>query len=395
MGGEGLVGMRSRWIAEKVQSLDRVPSRATADYTAHFDGRPLPLDGVPWTPPAPHVIEAARKAAGENIHPPSSGLLSLREAIARKLERENRISADPVSEIQVTIGAMHAVYVILTTMLEPGDEVAMFSPGFFYYGIVELLGGRPLYIRSRASEDFGPDLSALAERIGPRTKILLLNTPVNPSGYVMRREELSKVADIAEQHDLLIVCDESYEKMIYDDCTHVSIGSFPGVADRTLTVQSFTKAYAMPDWRAGFVAGRESMLREIRKVFEWMVLCAPHVTQRAAQAALEGPQEWLSAMTRDFKDARDVMLSGLACCPGLKLSSPAAGPFVFPDVSSLGIGGQEFAKALCAQYGVPCQAGHCFQADGHVRIPFGAPCETVAEAARRITQCARDFVKKG
>lgn len=379
--------MERGFVARRAKSVDRVGSRLSGEWTAEEAKRGqkvFELRGAPVLPLPRHVLEAVRQASVENLSAPSGGLLALREAIADKLERENQIDVGP-DGILVTNGAMHALYIVLTSLLDPGEEVLLYSPAFFFYGIIELVGGVPIYAPLDEEEGFRFDISRLEERVSPSTKVLLVNTPVNPTGYVATLEDLRAIADFAERHNLVVISDESFEKMVYSG-QHHSICSFSEVAARGVTIHSFTKSYALPQWRVGYIATSvPELIQVFHRVLEWTVLTCNYVAQRAALAAMTGPQEWVDRYNRYLPEARDILLSGVRALPGVVCIQPGGGPFLFPNISATGMDSMEFARYLLREFGVPATPGIFFQSDHHVRIAFGAPESELREVVRRLS----------
>ncbi len=375
------------FISEKVEDVPYVGSRVVSRRLRELERKGMEvfhLSGAPTGLPPAHVLEAADKAARQNINPPSNGIPELREAIARKLNIENKIVVDPERQILVTNGAMHALYVTMTTFLNPGEEVIIFSPGFFFDGIIKLVEGIPVYVPLSEQNEFKFDIEELTKRVNSNTKIILVNTPVNPTGYVFSMNDLMEVAEIARKHDLLVVSDESYEKLVYERRKHHSMASLPGMKERTLTIQSFTKSYSMLAWRVGYIAASKTFIEALRKTLEWMVLCCNYTAQKAATAALTGPQEWVKDITLEFQSHRDTFCRGLAAIERVSYVLPKGGPFVFPNISQLGMNGEEFSSYLLEDFGIPTTPGTAFQSNDHVRIPFGASDQTLKEVLKRI-----------
>lgn len=382
--------MKEQSISGKIAAIDRIASRLTSDWAAKEAKRRqvFELRGAPVLPLPKHVLEAISRASVQNLSAPSMGLSALREAIADKLARENHINVDPETDVLVTNGAMHALYVVLTALIEPGDEVLLYSPSFFYYGIIQIVGGVPVYAPVDEQQGFRFDITSLEQKVSARTRIVLVNTPVNPTGYVATREDLQAITDLAVRHDLFIVADESYEKMVYTG-EHRSICSPPDAAARGVTVQSFTKSYALPQWRVGYVASSvPGLTRMFHKVLEWMVLTCNYVAQRAALAVLTGPQDWIHRYNLHLARARDILVPGVRALPGVTCVRPAGGPFLFPNVSATGMDCIKFARYLLQEFGVPAVPGTFFQSDHHVRIAFGATEATLHEIAHRFSQQA-------
>ncbi|MCA1647208.1 MAG: aminotransferase class I/II-fold pyridoxal phosphate-dependent enzyme [Chloroflexi bacterium] len=389
---------RSGVLSRRAQLVDRSAARATSDAAASLraaGGDVLELYGAPYWLPPEHVLEAA----AHNLHDPdaahSQGMPALRRAIADRLEHENGIVADPERAILVTNAAMHALYVAFNSLLDPGDEVLVYSPAFYFYGSIELAGGTPVYARTAESSEWAWDAAALAAAVTPRTKLLIVNTPTNPTGYVATRDDLEAVAEIARRNDLIVVSDEAYDHMLYDGRQHLSIAALPGMGERTVTVCSFTKSYAMKQWRLGFLVAPEVLLPAMRKILEWNVLECNHVAQHAAIAALTGPQDWVADISRRMQHCRDVMTSALEGTPGLSFVMPGGGPFLFLNVSALGIDGHQFAGLLLRTHGVPMDAGGPFGSSEHVRLLFGGEDHIIREAAWRIRLACDELQRNG
>jgi len=346
------------------------------------------LYGSPYWPTPGHVLEAAQRAAVENQVSPSKGFPELRQAIADRMEREG-ILVDPRSEILVTNGAMHALSLVFTTLLDPGSEVVMYRPSFFFFGLIELAGGVPVYADTSQESGWRWDAKALEDSISAKTKMIVINTPTNPTGYVATEEDLRAVAHIARKHDLIVVSDESYDNMVFDTARHIRLASFEEIKDRTITVCSCTKTFAMQPWRVGFVLAPSHLMEYIQKVLEWSVLRCSHVSQRAAQAALEGPQEWMSEIAARFQRSRDLMVTELQSVHRIGYVFPQGGPFLFLNVADLGMSGTEFSSWLLREFGVPTDPGEFFVSNSHVRLPFGGSDSAIQEAARRICSASR------
>ncbi len=354
----------------------------------------LSLSGAPWQLPAEHILQAARDATKENIHPSSQGLSELRRAISMKLKKESGLNMDPETEILVTNGGMQALYVLFTGLINPGEEVLIPSPCFFFNGIIELVGGIPKYCPNGQDNNFAWDIEKLEKLISSKTKILIVNTPVNPTGYVASKEDLMQIARIAEKYNLIVLSDESYDKQIYDGHKHHSIGSFPGMKERTLTVKSFTKSYAMSTWRVGYIVGNRNIVSQLRKVHEWMVLCCNYVAQKAATTALTGPQSWIEDIRRDFESNRNLVCAAISKVPGISCVKPGGGPYIFLNISKLKMGPEECSRYLLREFGIPAESGLFFQSEDHVRIPFGGTHETVYKLAGRLKVAINNYLSR-
>jgi aspartate aminotransferase len=378
-------------IAEIARRLEEPAARETTDIVSALeaDGRHfLRLYGSPhWLPPA-HVLEAGRAAVEDLAGAPAQGLLALREAAARKLARVNGIMVGP-HEILVTNAANHGLSIVLTSLVDPGDEVLTFAPHYYYQGLIELTGGIPTYAPTDAEKSWSWDIDALERAVTAKTKVLIVNTPTNPTGHVASVDELGAIAEIAHRHDILLVSDEAYDHTVYDGRKHMSIGALELAADRTITICSCTKSYVMRHWRVGFVAAPERFINTFRKILEWNCFQVNHVAQHAAAAAIGGPQDFVMEIAARFQRCRDLMLDGLSDAPGISFARPLGGPFLFVDASALRGGADELRRTLIDEYGIATDRGGPFGSDRHLRLPFGGEFGDVAEAARRISAAAR------
>jgi aminotransferase len=345
---------------------------------------PLKLSGYPTDPLPPHILDAIGRAARENAIAPSAGLRELRQAIAAKLSDENLIRVDPEDQVLVTHGAMHAIHLILQAVLEPGDEVLMFSPTYFFGGLVELVRAKPVYAPLDARDGYRFHAEALQRKLSTRSRVLLWNCPCNPTGRVADPDELHAVADFAERNNLLIVSDESYEKFVYDDRRAVSMGSIDAACSRTVTIQSFTKSYGMAGWRLGYLAGPQQLVAACHKVLEWTGLMCNCAAQAAACAALSGPKEWFTSIVQRFEQNRNVLMGGIRSIASVSAAVPLSTPFVLIDVSRLGQAPAALSQRLLSEHRIPSVPGEAFQAPRGLRIPFGGATDVVQEAARRL-----------
>jgi aminotransferase len=329
------------------------------------------------------------------LNAPSAGFLELRQAIAKKLKKEDGMDVNPDSEILITHGAMHALSLVFTTFLDAGDEVLLYRPSFFFFGPIKLAGGQPIYASTFGERNWQWEAGELERAISARTKMIVINSPTNPTGYVAKKEDLTAIVEIARRRDLLVVSDECYDNMIYDGHRHIRLASFIESRERTITVCSFTKTFALQPWRIGFVAGPSHLIPHIQKMLEWNVLRCSHVAQRAAQAALEGPQQWVKEIARRFQRSRDLMIDRLSSARGISFVLPKGTPFLFLDVSQLGISGSEFSRTLLNDYGVLTEPGSFFGSDSHVRLRFGGPDEQIIEVATRISEASQKYQDTG
>lgn len=333
-----------------------------------------------------HIKDAAIDAlnGGFTKYTPNYGTLELRQSIARKLKRENSIDADPRSEILVTVGVQEALYIAFQALLNPGDEVIVSDPCYHSYPqMIRLAGGEPVYVR--LNDDFSYDVAEIEKRLTQKSKILLLNSPQNPTGVVTSRREMEGLAALAESHNLFVITDEIYEKLVYD-AMHTSIASLPGMLDRTLTLNGFSKAYAMTGWRLGYCVGRKRVLEKLVRVHAYAVTSANSIAQKAGVAALEGPQESVTRMVSEFRRRRDYLVERLSGIKGLKCPSPQGAFYVFPDFSSFHRSSWELAEYLLKEGGIITAPGIEYgpSRDSYLRLSFATSMEKLEEGFDRL-----------
>ena len=347
----------------------------------------LPLMPYAERPPSPEAVEAVVSEIRQNREAPSRGLPELCEAVAERIGGEIGHPVDPESEVLVTNGSMQALNLVFRATVDPGDEVIIPSPCYFFGGCVELAGGRAVHVPMEESGGYAWDVDRIAAAVTPRTVAIVVNTPVNPTGVVLGEDTLRAIADMAERHDLLIVSDESYDTMVYDGRRHLSCAGIAGAAPRTALIRSFTKSFAMPAWRVGYIVGPPSVIDACTKALEWEQLHGNHVAQAGAAAAMRHPVYPGDSMAQEFQQLRDVIDPFVAPSLPLHAVKPAGGPFVFINVSAI-FDSSAQASAALLDAGIPTTAGHFCRSDRHVRMAFGASPEVLREAGRRIADVA-------
>lgn len=331
-----------------------------------------------------HIVEAVERAAKETVNPPSRGLPEFREAVAGVLSHELSISVDPERQVLATSGGMHALYIIFSTLLNEGDSVLVPSPCYFLEGIIEPLGASIVEVPMREEDNYAWDFGLLERKVNEKTKLVFLNTPVNPTGYVLTTEDLEQLAKIANEHNLLIVADESYDKLVYDGLHHHSIASLARMRNRTILVRSFTKSYAMPHYRVGYIVAPPELIESFTETLEWMMLFGNYVSQKAATAALLGPQDWLEGAFHEFATNRELVCEGINKIPEISCIKPLGGPFIFPNVCRLRGGCKEISDVLLRKFGIPSVPGTYFRSDHHIRIAFGGPESLIKRLSTRL-----------
>lgn len=342
-----------------------------------------PMLGLPL-----HIREAAQAATANPRETPSRGLPTLREAIAAKMAREGNLAIDADTRVLVTNGAMQALDVVMRTLLNPHDEVLLPAPSYFFDGVVRLAGGDPVLVPMEEDESYTWDLDRIAAAITPRTKLLVISSPVNPTGYVLGQSELQALLDMAVRHNMLILTDESYERLLYDGTPSASVAWLPGAEERTIIVQSVTKSYALPQWRIGYIVAPAALVSAFTKVLEWEVLHVNHICQAVAEAALAGPQDWLAGVVAEFQKNRDALWPAVQSTGLLRCPRPRGGPFLFISAAALGWTSDQIYRWLLWEWGIPTTSGAYFHMPHHVRLAFGAAPATIADLVDRLNAAA-------
>jgi aspartate aminotransferase len=379
-------------VAERVRQLRPSPTLAVSDRARALRQQGIDVidlgGGDPDFPTPTHICQAAADAMfrGETHYVASAGIPELRRAIARKLQAENRIPVTP-DEIIVTPGGKAALFVSILALVGPGDDVLMFDPGWVSYEpMVIMAGARCLHVPLLPEENYRVTREAIEAVLTPQTRLMIVNSPNNPTGRVLTREEAEAIVAVAQEHDIVVISDEIYEKIIYDGREHLSLAAFPGMAERTLTVNGFSKAYAMTGWRLGYVAGPAPLIRQIMKVHSHSATCATSFAQWGGVAALEGPQDVIDAMVAAWDRRRRFVTERLNAIPGFRCPLPEGAFYAFPDVSGTGLSGQEVAQKLIEEAYVGVTPGDAFGASGSgcIRLSFATADELLERALDRI-----------
>ena len=336
-----------------------------------------------------HIRRAAIEAmnAGETHYVASAGLPALRKAIADKLRDDNDIEVEPNGGVIVTPGGKQALFEATLAFVEPGVDVLIPEPAWVSYGpMVELAGGRPVPVPLDPDDNWRLTASGLDAALTPATRILLINSPNNPTGRVLADDELAAIGAFAIEHDLLVFADEMYEKILYDGHRHTSIATLPGMAERTLTINGLSKAYAMTGWRLGYVAGPRAFLEQIEKVHSHSVTCATSFVQSAGIVALTGPQAFIGEMVSAWDRRRRDVASGLDQINGVRCPLVEGAFYAFADVRETGLSSNDAADLFLREAHVAVTPGIAFGAagEGHVRLSFASSDALLSEAIDRI-----------
>jgi len=341
-----------------------------------------------------HILEAAEEAMrkGFTHYTEINGTLELREAVAEKLERENGVAVDPKTEVTITSGTQESMFIAAMGFLNPGDEALIIDPYYpAYFEDTLLSGAVPVPVPLNEEENYRVDMETLESKVSKRTKMIWLCNPSNPTGHVFSKEDLEVIAEVAKRHDLIVFVDEIYEKLVYDDARHVSIGSMPGMEDRTITVNGFSKAYAMTGWRIGYVAAEKKLSATLRTLHYYATLCPNSISQKAALAALTGPQNCVQEMVKEYDRRRRFVIEELDKIEGLSYTMPKGAFYVFPNFSNFEKSDEEMALRLLKEARVVTVPGSGFgkMGEGHLRISYSVSYEEVKEGMNRIKECLK------
>ena len=336
-----------------------------------------------------HIKEAAKTALDEGkVHYTSNyGVPEIRRAIAEKLRSENQLDFDQNTEIAVTIGANEGVFLAIMAAINEGDEVLVPDPSWLnYFYCVAIAGGVPVSIPLRAEQGFRMDPEDVAKAITPRTRMLVVMSPHNPTGAVLELEYLEALAKVARERNLLVLSDEIYEKMLYDGATHHSIGSLPGMRERTLVVNGFSKTYSMTGWRLGYIAAPKTLMDILIRVHQYTVVCATSFAQYGAVAAYEGSQDCVREMQAEFTRRRELILRRLQAMERIDCIVPEGAFYAFPSIQALGRSADAVAEHLLEDAFIATVPGSAFgkYGEGYVRFAYSNSYENIEEAMDRM-----------
>ncbi len=376
-------------IRKVFEQVDQLKAQGRTIYP-YYIGRPN------FDTPA-HIKEAAKQALDDGLvaYTSNYGLPELRQAISQKLLADNRLTVDPDREIIVTVGANEAVLMAMLGLLNPGDEVLIPDPMWLhYFYCAHLAGAKIVGVPLREADGFQLDPDEIERRITPRTRMIVVNSPHNPTGVVYTRDTLAKVAAIAAKHDLFVMSDEIYEKIIFDGAEHVSMATFPEIADKTLTVNGFSKSYAMTGWRLGYVVAKPEIIGVLVRVHQYTTVCATSFAQAGANAALRGPQESIAQMVGEFDRRRRAIVEAFEGLPGASLVTPTGAFYAFPNLSALGGDSEGIARRLLTETGIAVVPGAAFgeYGEGHVRISYACSLADVENGMAALAEFWRSAV---
>jgi len=343
-----------------------------------------------------HIAEAALKAIhdGDTHYPPTFGTPALLDAIVAKLERENDVRHFTSQDILVTPGGKFALFATLSAILDPGDRVLVLDPSWVTYGpMVQLTGGVPVRIQLRSADNFTITEDILREAITPQTKALMVNSPNNPTGRVITRPEIDAIVAVANEHDLYVLADEIYEHIVYDDAVHMSLAAEPGMADRTIVINGFSKAYAMTGWRLGWLAAPSPIAKLARTFQTQSITSAASFTMAAGVAALNGPQDCVRRMTAAYTQRRTFLLDALEEIQGVECAPVEGAFYLFPKFPNSNRTSLELSEMLLEDGLIATTPGHAFgeSGEGHVRFSFAANMEDLERMVERLAKLAPEL----
>ncbi len=358
---------------EIVQSMDDVISLGIGE----------PDFATPW-----HIREAAIYSLekGRTGYSSNLGLPRLRRTISSYVADHFGVHYEPLSEVLVSVGVSEAIDIALRAILNPGDEVLYHEPCYVSYNpSVALARGVARAIPTRAADHFVLRAETLERAITPRTKLLMLNFPTNPTGATMPGDELEEIAAVCVKHDLVVLSDEIYSELTYDSAAHPSVAALPGMRERTILLHGVSKAYAMTGWRIGFACAPQPVIEAMMKIHQYAILCAPIMGQEAAIEALERGEEGMLKMRREYELRRNYIVSGFNEL-GLECFKPRGAFYVFPKIASTGLTSREFSLQLLREKKVAVVPGSAFGAsgDGHVRCSYATSLDQIKIAIQRI-----------
>lgn len=355
--------------------------------------------GEPDFTASENVVEAGCKAIreGKTKYSANAGIVPLREAVAASLKKDSGLAYDPETEITITVGGMGALFLTLKSLINPGDEVIICEPHWTnYVQQVQMCDGVPVLVVCKEENDFMLDVEDLRRAVTEKTKVIILNSPSNPTGAVLDHETLEGIAEIAKANDLAVISDEVYKTIVYDGLEYESISSLPGMKDHTIVVNSFSKGYAMTGWRVGYAAGPAFIIDNITKLQEDVAACAAMPCQYAALEALTGPQDFNQYMVAKYKERRDKMIERLNNIPGISCKAPKGTFYAFANIKGLGMSSDAFANKLLEEKQVVVVPGTAFGSggEGYIRLSYATSMEQIEEGLDLIEAFAKGILSE-
>lgn len=376
-------------LSERAKSGPKSGIREMFELAKNYDNVINLGIGEPSFNTLPNVVDAAKRAMenGFTKYTSNAGILELRESICNKLINENGLKGNATENIIVTTGAGEAIMLALLAVTNPGDEVILPDPYWpNYQGQLHLAGAKLVSVKCYEEDKFHVKASSILKAINKNTKAVILNSPSNPTGAVMSRKELEEIASIVKENDLVLISDEPYEKFIYDNNVHFSIGSFDGMENNVITINSFSKTYAMTGWRVGYAHGPKEIIQSMVRLQENISSCVNSPSQYACIEALNGPQGHVDEMLKEYNKRRKYIFSEINKIPGLSCIEPEGAFYAFINIKETGYSSSEFAKLLLREVQVVTTPGDAFGTggEGYLRISYGTEFEKIKEGIERI-----------
>ncbi|MBW6465944.1 MAG: aminotransferase class I/II-fold pyridoxal phosphate-dependent enzyme [Brevefilum sp.] len=384
--------MPKSYLSQAVSTLKPSGIRKFFDIAATMENViSLGIGEPDFATPQP-IIDAGIRSLqqGETHYTSNMGLLELRQAISANLEDLYGVHYDPLSEIVATVGVSEALYLAFTALLNPGDEVIIPTPCFVsYQAEVALAGGVPIEVYTNMEDNFQPNPAVIAKAITPKTKAILLGYPNNPTGAVASHENMQAIADLAEQHDLVVVSDEIYDRLVYNH-KHVCFPALPGMHDRTILLGGFSKSYAMTGWRIGYAAGPANLIQGLVRIHQYSIMSAPTISQYAALEALRVGEPYVQDMLAEYDRRRKLIYNGLNEL-GLPTFEPHGAFYVFPNIQHTGMDDETFAERLLKEEEVAVVPGSSFgpAGAGFVRCSYATNYNLIEAALEKIGRFLR------
>lgn len=377
----------TKYLSQTVASLPPSGIRKFFDVASQMEGVISLGVGEPDFVTPWHIIESSYYSVsrGHTSYTSNLGLLELREAISDRIYQKCGLEYNPVDEVLVTTGVSEALDLAVRALVSPGDEVIIIEPCYVSYkACVHLAGGVPVVVDTYVENAFRPDPADIERRITDKTKAIVLSYPNNPTGAVVDRATLVKIAEIAKSHDLIVISDEIYDELTYDG-THTCIASLSGMRERTVLLNGFSKAYAMTGWRIGYVAGNRDIVGAMMRIHQYTMLCAPVMGQKAAIEALTRGEAEMKRMVSEYNRRRRYIVKQLNSI-GLTCFEPKGAFYAFPSIRSTGLSSEEFCNRLLMEEQVAVVPGSAFGAagEGYVRCSYAASLEEIEEAVNRM-----------
>jgi aspartate/methionine/tyrosine aminotransferase len=352
--------------------------------------------GSPDFPTPKHVVEAGKKALDDGFtkYGPTAGLLDFREALAAHVSKTRNVKVGP-DNICVVPGGKPIMFFTMMALLEEGDEVIYPDPSFpIYESLIHFLGAVPRPVPLIENRGFSFDLNVLKDQLSNKTKLVILNSPANPTGGVISKQDLKQIADMLRDRDLMILSDEIYTRIYYEE-EPASITNFEGIIDKTVILDGFSKTYSMTGWRLGFGVMPLKLAEAVNLLMVNSNSCTATFTQKAGLAALQGPQDDVTKMVNEFRRRRDAIVKSLNEVPGFRCTTPAGAFYAFPNVTGTGMSSRDLAELLLNEAGVACLNGAAFgkHGDGYLRFSYANSLENIQEAIRRIQKVSSGWVK--